>query len=515
MTGNITVELNDIPVEMAKGATLGELLAKTRTQYLKGATIGIVRGGEEKEEKTTEYSIRTNKGEFKIEVDPEKEDFLDTWIINFTNKKLNAHWSSPDVVAFGPEQTGIIPDRGTYEYQRYDIILGAGGYDARNTYVLIAKGRHTASHGSPVGGGVFARVISGKNIIAKLEHGDTITNIEPVIRWETLTDKITTTDLDTPLGDGMKIFTYLSVNLKKESPEGAEHFLGLVRSGLYRVDDISSSYVADNALQGEDCPFEHLDSRSEGTIAVRTKGSGLGRVFIAKEDRPSSMAHSVVGNVTKGIELAKLADNGNKLEVRVSPKQVMFLGLSISEAAQLAQERGIVLEIGGYEGEDAVIVEQRPDTTMQILEEGKVSAFCIPPEQLIHIKFYNDKAPITVEYFRHALKLKERPVGPLPVNFTYENTTLFKTIKRVEEYKEIMPENTPKDVVMAGEMGVTNQASKQYGIIGVKNTDDDRYGPTGEKFHCTNIIGMVLDAEKLSAAKKDDIIYVMEVEPDE
>ncbi len=75
-----------------------------------------------------------------------------------------------------------------------------------------------------------------------------------------------------------------------------------------------------------------------------------------------------------------------------------------------------------------------------------------------------------------------------------------------------MPENTPSDKVIAGEMGVTNQASRQYGIIGIKNEDDERYGPTGEKFHSTNIIGRVIDAEKLKSVSQGDIIYITEVD---
>lgn len=515
MGGIITVELNELPVEMKEGATLGELLTRMQVPYHKGTTIGVVKGGEEKEEQTTEYSLKTNKGEFKIEVDSQNAAFLTIWSAGFVGKKLHAHWATPDAVAFGPVETGIKPDRGTYAYKRYDIIFGAGGYDAKNTYVIITKNNHTASHGSPENGGVFAKVITSKSIISKLEQGDTIISIEPVIKWETLTDKITTTDMDTVLEDGMKIFTYLAVEMNKNSPEGTEHFLGLVRHGYFKVDDISSSYVVDDVLKGEICPFESLDSRSEGSVAVRTQGDGMGRVFISKEDRTSSMAHSIVGMVTKGIELVKLADKGNKLTVTATPERVMFLGLKINEAIELAQEHGLTLEIGGYEGDDAIVVEQRPDTTMEILEGGKISAFCIPPDQLIHIQFYYDRAPVTVEYFKHALKLKERPLGPLPVDLTYENTTLLKTIKRAETYKEIMPENTPDEIVYAGEVGVTNQASKTYGVIGVKTIDDKRYGPTGEKFHCTNIIGKVIDAEKLKIFQKGDIVYVMEVELDE
>ncbi|HUV81946.1 MAG TPA: methanogenesis marker 3 protein, partial [archaeon] len=359
---------------------------------------------------------------------------------------------------------------------------------------------------------VFAKVISGKNIVSQLDQGDTINQIESVIRWETLTDKITTSDLNTPLEDGMKIFTYFSIDMKKEAPLGAEHFIGLVRKGLFQVDDISSSYLVNDILKSEDVVFENLDSRSEGNVSVRTEGEGLGRVFISKEDRTSSAVHSIVGTITKGVELVKLAEKGNQLEVRINPPQIMFLGLTIEQCKALAEERGLTLEIDGYDGDGAIVVEQLPEATLQIVESKHVSLLFIPPQLLLHIKFYYDKAPTTIEFFKHALRLKQRPVGPLPIYFNYENTVLFKTIKRAEKYKELMPENTPTEKVMAGEVGVTNQASKQYGIIGVKTIDDCRYGPTGEKFHSTNIIGKVMDPEKLGDLKQGDIIYVIEVE---
>ncbi|MCZ7403518.1 MAG: hypothetical protein O8C67_01120 [Candidatus Methanoperedens sp.] len=95
--------------------------------------------------------------------------------------------------------------------------------------------------------------------------------------------------------------------------------------------------------------------------------------------------------------------------------------------------------------------------------------------------------------------------------YTYENTYLFKSEKEAEAYKEINPENVPKTRVAAGEIGVTNQAAKRYGMVGVRLTDDEKYGPTGEKFECTNIIGKVIEPERLKGLKAGDIIYIREV----
>jgi UPF0288 family protein (methanogenesis marker protein 3) len=76
----ITIELNDVEVEIEKGSTLADILKKTQTSYIKDATIGIVKGGEEIKTLTAEYSLFTNKGEFKIEVDSDKSSLRSTEI---------------------------------------------------------------------------------------------------------------------------------------------------------------------------------------------------------------------------------------------------------------------------------------------------------------------------------------------------------------------------------------------------------------------------------------------------
>jgi UPF0288 family protein (methanogenesis marker protein 3) len=53
--------------------------------------------------------------------------------------------------------------------------------------------------------------------------------------------------------------------------------------------------------------------------------------------------------------------------------------------------------------------------------------------------------------------------------------------------------------------------AKKIGFVGVKLVEDKRYGPSGEKFEATNIIGRVLDLEKLKDVKEDEVVYVREV----
>ncbi|MDO8725802.1 MAG: methanogenesis marker 3 protein [Candidatus Methanoperedens sp.] len=503
----ILIEVNGQKLEVKDGAVLKDVLDLSKAFYYPGTSVGILKAGTKKEETTSEYKILTTRGEFRIELAGDHgiwsrfKDYL---------SNIKAHWETANSIAFGPFETDVVPERVEKKLDRYDVFFGTGGYDAKNSYLMFSKVKHYSDYGSPRDA-VVGKIISGKGVIAALKQGDTITKIEPVIKWETLLDKICTTDLSTKLEAGMRIFTYFKVDLVKEAPEGAEHFLALIRKKTFNVQTFSNSFISDDALKGEGCPYEHWEARSEGAVSIRTDGLGNGRTYIYKGDRTSSAVHSVVGHVTEGLELIRIAQTGNKLAVISNPERIMVQGMGFAEAEKIVGARGLKLEKEGYTGEDAIIVEQYPDTTIEIISAGSVTGLGVRSDKIIDVKFYDDLAPITLDFFRHSLRLKDRPLGPLPVFFTYENTYLFRSEKEAEAYKEINPENVPKKEVKAGEIAVTNQAAKRYGMIGVKLVDDAKYGPTGEKFECTNIIGKVIDPERLKGMKKGDIVYIREV----
>jgi putative methanogenesis marker protein 3 len=309
----------------------------------------------------------------------------------------------------------------------------------------------------------------------------------------------------------MEIFTRIQAELIEDAPLGGEFFLALTREGTLQVDSVSSSYISSDQLLTERIAFEHREPRLEGVVTVRTGGRGLGRIFVYKQDRTSNPSHSVVARVTSGMDMVKLAGPGQLVTVLVLPERIMLMGTELKDALKQMEERGIETLAEGYLGEDAVVVRQEPKATMEILKKKKVSLFSIPSSRLVAIQLYDDQAPRTLDYFRHVTGLKERPVGPLPVYFVYENTLLFKPEVEAVSYKDLLPENKPTGVVPAGSIGVSNQVSKKIGLVGVRLADDKRYGPSGEKFEATNIIGRVLEPEKLKDVKEGETIYILEV----
>ncbi len=494
-----------------EGSTLKDALDAVGISPQEGAIIGIVKGREEEARETNSYWLNTTKGKLRIEL-------LETGIQDAWHEAvgqisgLKARWSDGAAVAFGPVATKIVPTRKEHEYDRWEVVLGASGFEAEKAQIVFARKRHSAAYGAPAENrGVFASVVGGKDLLARLEMGDQILDAEPIVEWAALSDKLATKDLSLPLADGMEIYSRIEVDLTEDAPVGAEFFLAATMDGVFAVDALSSSYASSDVLRGERIEFENREPRAEGTVTIRTSGRGLGRIFVYKADRTSIPGHSVVGMVTSGMDLVKLAEPGMKLAVKVRPERIMLMGLPLKEAEKIAADRGIGFEIEGYTGDDAVVVDQKPVTTMQILREGRVIVKSIPSDRMVAIELYDDLAPKSLDYFRHVVGLKEKPVGPLPVYFVYENTVLFKPAISATSYKEILPENKPVDVVRAGEIGVTNQAARNAGLVGVKLVDDPKYGPSGEKFLATNIVGRILDLEKLRAVKEEETVYVLEV----
>ena len=483
----------------------------SKAPYKEGTAIGILKETtERKTEEITEYTITTSKGEFRIELLEQDSESNKRWIKHFKKYEgTSIRWISRDAVAFGPFGTDINPTRGTSSFERFEMAYGAGGFDPENTYLIFSKNRHVSEYGMPQEG-TFARIISGKNVLHQLNRIDTIISIEPVIEWEKLAERLCTTDLSTKLDDGVRVFTYFEVELEPLAPQGAEHFLAITRHSTFKVDLVASSFISDNSLQGEMCDYENFEPRVAGAVSIRTVGDGSGKAYIACDDRNASIMHSVVGHVTKGLELVKLAQSGQRLAIETIPRQIMLLGMGFGEADEHLSQLGVELVRDGYTGEDAVIVKNTPNTTIEILRDGKVTAFGVQASRLIMIELYDDLAPKTLDFFRHAIELQFRPVGALPVLMKYENTYLFKAEKAAEKYKEIMPENTPKGKIHAGDIGVTNQAAKRMGVVGVKTEDDSLFGPSGEKFTSTNIIGRILELDKLKDLKGGDVMYVVE-----
>ncbi|MEI8004228.1 MAG: methanogenesis marker 3 protein, partial [Methanothrix sp.] len=254
-------------IELLPGARLVDALGKACAHPANGTIVGVIRGRGEKSRATNSYWLNTTKGKLRIElIDSDLQRIWHESVDKITGSTVR--WSSADGVAFGSFASNISFGRDALEYNRWEVVLGAAGFDAENTQIIFVRRRHTAAYGTPKDGSVLGHVVGGKNTLDRLQAGDEIQGIEPIVEWQDITSKLATKDLTMPLEEGMEIFTKVEAQLIEDAPIGAEFFLSLTRDGSFLVDSVSSSYISSDQLLTVPIVFEHREPRLEGLVTV-------------------------------------------------------------------------------------------------------------------------------------------------------------------------------------------------------------------------------------------------------
>ena len=234
-------------------------------------------------------------------------------------KVLNLHWGDRYAAAFGPFPADLAPARVPHQYARGEVLLGCGGYDPARSYLIFSRMNHLADHGAAADGGVIGRIASGKGVIDRWTEGDRIEKVERVITWADPSTSFTTTDPGLRLEDGMQVVTHISALAQGYNPEsmdtqGAdllEHLHLALAKGYFRVDRASSTHIRDESLPEPHIGQGEKGFRSEGTITLRTRGPAAGAAYIYRGDVAANPAHAVIGHVVHGIELARVAGQGD------------------------------------------------------------------------------------------------------------------------------------------------------------------------------------------------------------
>ncbi|MDD1700121.1 MAG: methanogenesis marker 3 protein [Methanoregula sp.] len=506
----ITIHLDGERMDESEGSTLRSILS----HHPPGCSVGIIRQSTQEQAKTGYLKISTTAGEVSIETAGRSADFLESPEIVET---LNLHWGDRYATAFGPFPSSLHPLRKPHLYERGDVILGCGGYEPARSYLIFSKTRHSADHGADESGGVIGKVISGRAVLERWSTGDRINKIEPVISWADTSRSYTTTDLSLILEDGMQIVTRVNVIAQGYTPEritteaagSVEHMLRALQSGRFTVGRATSTFILDPRLAGTpDIETEFRRPRREGTVTVRTQGKLEGGIYIYRDDVPSSLVHSVVGQVVHGIELVKLAKEQDILAISVLPQRIDLLGLPLIKAKEIISAQEIMFE-ADKDGGERIVVSQEPGNTLDVLKEKRVAVTTAPLEKVIDITLDDEKAPVSCDIFRRITGLKEHDAGMLPVFFKFDDVVLFKS--PIPPGIKINPENPPKDEAPAASLAITNDSRKGAGLIGVRLSANKEFGPTSEPFEGTNIIGRVIDTEKLKKVKEKENVYIREM----
>ncbi|MGP3666931.1 MAG: methyl-coenzyme M reductase-associated protein Mmp3 [Candidatus Bathyarchaeota archaeon] len=518
----IPVAVDDIEYKVCKGANLGELLKKAGIPYVNQLIVAVLTSKEKEVKVIKSYKIKTSKGELIVRINDEVDPQI--WMDVISNcEKSRVSWITPKAVAFGSFKTSLKAVDNFISYEKWDVGLSLAGKDSSHTHIIIAKKKHEASYIPPKQYPILGKVVAGRHVIDSLALNDVIEKVEPLpTREETvdsqLIERIPSTDWR--ILEPVKIYTHLKIKVYEEAASSIEHFYSTFQDeGILEVSDVASSYVCceKNVVK---LTQENTVRRALGTVTVRNTGEKNGAIFIYKRDRPPSNSHNVVGFVEKGFELLSVSKKGDKIMVKVEPKSADVLGLTQSEAEKKLLSLSLKQERCWDVDDKAVVVEQEPLLTVEAYKKKVVKTYGVNPKEIVKIRVY-DEATRTAKYLRIASGLLYRKIGRLKVFFAMsgtefillrENPYPFQIFERIELEKLLLPEKTPKDFVDNFEVGVTNNVRKNVGLIGVRLKSSNQFGPTGEKFSGTNLVGRVVEGfEVLSKLKERDRVYFMEV----
>ena len=508
------IKINGEEVDVAEGSTIQDVIGETNAPYTPGSIICLIKGKKELEKNISKYKIKTNKGSIIIQLDEsdEAKPLVDVWKGQYEEFiDLDIRWSTPTEVAIGPIVTDLEPTSDEHKYFEGDVVLSLSSFSNESTHLIMLKENTTNVYSvPPYNKGIFARIIGGKKTLDNLTDDDKVIGIEPIIERSTSTDMASVSDLSTVLEEGNELYTYISFNINDDSPTCVEHLFSIIKDGRIKVSYDSESFIGFYDLAGIDKPKEDTTQRTRGTITVRNTGVGVGRVYIYRENRVLTPNHTTVGNVVNGMEIIDIAKENDFITVQAEQQRLMLLNKTQKEASEILSQAGVEHMIDGLVDDDAVIVEQTPRHTIDILKEGRVITKAVKREDLCTIKFA-DNAPRSVRYFKYISGLLENPVGKIKVHFAVPgmHIVIFEGDKKLA--KGLVPENNPVEKVIRGQIGITNMASKSAGLIGIRFEDNYDFGPTAENFEATNIIGDITsDYDHLEELKEGVEVYVTE-----
>ena len=508
------IKINGEEVDVADASTIQDVIVETNAPYTPGSIICLIKGKKELEKNISKYKIKTNKGSIIIQLDEsdEAKPLVDVWKSQYEEfVDLNIRWSTPTEVAVGPIVTDLEPTSEEYKYFEGDVVLSLSSFSNESTHLIMLKENTTNVYSvPPYNKGIFARVIGGKKTLDNLTDDDKVTGIEPIIERSTTTDSTSVSDLSTVLEEGNELYTYISFEVDEDSPVGVEHLFSLIEDGRIKVSYDSESFLGFYDLAGIDKPKENTTLRTRGTITVRNEGVGVGKLFIYRENRVLTPNHTTVGKIVNGMEIIDIAKENDFITVKSEQQRLMLLNKTQHEANEILSKAGVEHMIDGIIDDDAIIVEQVPKHTIDILKEGKVITKAVNREDVTTIKFVKN-APRSVKYFKFLSGLLENPIGKIKVHFAVPgmHIVIFEGDKKLA--KGLVPENNPVDKVIRGQIGITNMASKSAGLIGIRFEDNLEFGPTAESFEATNIIGEITsDYDHIEQLKEGVEVYVTE-----
>ncbi|MHC1566918.1 MAG: methyl-coenzyme M reductase-associated protein Mmp3 [Candidatus Syntropharchaeia archaeon] len=490
----IDICIDGIKISAKRGTLLRSLIEEMKKEIRDD--VLVVRRERETKIREGRYIFETEKGRFVVEISWKG---YDAW------KGVGVNWSDPKRVVFGPAEFGDEKYvRREVKRKKGDIFLFRTSSTSPDTYLGISLADHEEISFVPeaVENGVIGKISAGFLVAEKLSRDDKIKEILPDYRTESIVKKL---PLNAPINEEMEIFTRMRIKLSSDSPSSVESFFTYLKNkgGVFEVDESTYTYVhSENPIYFDIPPENNTSFRERGGVFIRNEGERKNSIYIYKESRMPQSSLNKIGEVVEGIELAEIAKKGDKILIQTEPSPVFVIGMTQRDAEEYLKNLNILQERIGNTDDNSIVVAQYPPNSLGIHSSGKVKTEGVDPDDLLYIEFFEEEAPETVEYVRNVTELyKNYPIGKFEVLVSTDSLVLFKGKGKKEVIRE--HENLPEGRVEPGILGMTNMSRPQYGILGVRFTPSDEFGPTGEPFESTNIFGRVVRGlDKLKDKKK-------------
>ena len=500
------VTINGIEFTLKDGATLKDAVANV--DYEPGTIVSVFKSTESLRTESDDFEVVTTRGRFHIHLDEGVHGQM--WKSKADDiTGSTARWVTHDIAAFGSFATDIEVDRTEALYRRYDCFFSLGGFDNATTYLMIARDDHRGTYGTA--GVKVGRVTRGRHVLDGLREGDSIISIGPVVSESQKDNYVLTSDLSYKLEDGNRVETQVKVRLDMSSPESAEHLMVISQKGYVNVASETGSYLAVDDDMDITFKSESKAVREKDGVFVRSTGVGVGRILFYRERRQMLDGHNHVGDVVMGSSIITSAKATDRIRIVTEPPRLMAVGMTVSEGIAIMEAAGIKVSCDGVTNGDAIVVEQSPENTVDILNKGEVTLTGMDRSSIYRIEL-NRKKEADVHYFEKITGLNHKPIGSLKVHFWFPGMSMVTFNGDEDKGKSLYP-GEPFKKCKRGDIGLTNQACDHKGLIGIRMTDSKEFGPTGEEPFGTNIFGKFADDLKRLEESLDDgvTVYVTEL----
>jgi putative methanogenesis marker protein 3 len=517
MDDKIPISINENELFFSPSITILEAIKNSNEPFDEDCIICKKINKIENESKNI-LRIETTKGVIDIYLENNKlaNIFREHFTI-FNETELG--WLTNNIVSFGNRVISIEKSdisKSPLTFEKFDTFLFFAGFIPENCHIAFSKNKHEGIYGvfreannNSKKGYKLGSVIRGAYILEALTRKDHIKNIDFVEELENKYIILEDDDLNAPINRGLELITYIKAVLINNIGMNLDHFCSIIDDNKLKIAETTNSYVIS---PGKAIPMDNLNPifRKSGAITIRNSGRKMGSIYIYKRNAPFSTHHNVIGEIVQGFPLILSAREGDNILIDIFPKQITLLGKTIADAHKICAEHDIKINKQADINDDAIIVMHTPTNTMDMLYKGEVDVFGIPQNELIKIQFYEEDAPKSCNFFKEVANMVYYKIGVLRISEILSSFVLLEPFYEPKlSNKYLDAENTPELSIKEGEIGVTNAMRKLKGLIGIRFTENDKFGPTGEDFEGTNIIGKIMgDLDRIKNKNKGDLIYI-------